>query len=137
VTPIVVGATAVAVVLLLAVLVGRAPGTGRSAFEAAVEPAVGDPTVEVRASEVAARRVIVNAVAPRSRYLRSRPVLAELTEGRLRDRHGIGLESPRAGAIVGEPLWSIVRPDARAPDHDDDQLTMADIAAVLDRLDAL
>jgi hypothetical protein len=137
VTPIVVAGAAVAVALLLAVLGGRSSSSSSSDFDEAIATSRDSPAIEQRASLVAARRVIVNATAPRSLYLRSRPVLVELTESRLRDRHGIGLDSPRAAAVVGEPLWSIVRPDAKAPDHDDAHLSTADIAAVLDRLEAL
>lgn len=136
-TPIVIGIVAVAVAMLLAVLAGRAPNRGTSPFDEAVGSHDEARPVEQRASYVAARRVIVNATAPRSLYLRTRPVLVELTESRLRDRHGIGLDSPHAAGVVGEPLWSIVRPDARAADHDDAHLTTTDIAAVIDRLEAL
>jgi hypothetical protein len=67
-----------------------------------------------------------------------RPTLVELTDARLRDRHGLDLGHPNAGALVGEPLWSIVRPDARAPDNRmESGLTPTAMRAVLDRLDAL
>jgi hypothetical protein len=135
-TPVVVAAAAVAVAFLLAVLGGRAP-SNKPGFDDAIAPRRDTAPVEQRASLVAARRVIVNATAPRSLHLRARPVLVELTESRLRDRHGIGLDSPHAAAVVGEPLWSIVRPGAKAPEHDDAHLSTADIAAVLDRLEAL
>jgi hypothetical protein len=137
VTAIVVAGAAVAVAFLLALLGGRTPSGSGSSFDDAIATPRATVVPEPRASLVAARRVIVNATAPRSRYLRTRPVLVELTESRLRDRHGIGLDSPHAATIVGEPLWSIVRPGAKAPDHDDAGLSPADIAAVLDRLESL
>jgi hypothetical protein len=127
----------VVVAMLLALLSAGAPNLASSSFDETVASHDEPPALEPRASLVAARRVIVNATAPRSLYLRTRPVLVELTESRLRDRHGIGLDSPHAAEVVGEPLWSIVRPDAQAAEHGDARLSTADIAAVLDRLEAL
>src|SRR5690606_13095614 len=108
-----------------------------SVFDAATDHAPVEAADEVPPSLVAARRLVINTTTARSLHFRVRPALVEMADTRLRARHGFGLDSPRAAEVVGEPLWSIVRPDARPPDHDDAALTFADVAVVLDRLESL
>jgi hypothetical protein len=137
VTGLVVAATALIVVLLLALLVERSGDGRESAFDAAVRPRVPPPP-EVPASLTAARWLVVNAGTTGGLHFRVSPVLAELVDARLRDGHGIDLSHPAAADIVGAPLWDIVRPDARAPDDRmAPGLTPAMVRAALDRLEVL
>lgn len=134
---IVIAVAAMGVALVLAYLIHRVADMSSSTFQAAVVHPHEPKPVEPIPSLVVARRAIINATSPRSLYLRTRPVLVELVDARLRIHHGFGLDSPEAAGVVGEPLWSVVRPDAPSPDHDDTALTLADVRVLLDRIESL
>ena len=133
---LVVVAAALVVLLLLALLVDR-DATDDSVFTATLARGAAPPE-EQPASLTAARWLVVNASTTGGLHFRARPVLTELTDARLRAGHGIDLAHPRAAALVGEPLWSIVRPDAPTPDDRMARgLTPGAMRAALDRLEAL
>ena len=50
-------------------------------------------------------------------HYRLRPILREVAEQRLGDRHGLRLDrgGPEAEAALGEELWELVRPDREPP----------------------
>lgn len=126
---------AVFVVMLVAVNRRRADRS-RSALEAATRsPKPHD--AEEPASLTAARRLVVAAGTADGVHRRLRPALAELVEARLRDHHAIGLADPRAATLVGDELWSIVRPNALAPSRTDGGLAPNEIRSLLDRLETL
>ena len=134
---LVVGFSALAFVLLLVLLVARGDAGAEPAFDAAVR-ARGAPTPEEPASLKSARWLVVNAVSAGGLHFRVRPVLVELTAARLRASHGIDLTHPDAPAVVGDPLWQIVRPDAPAPnDRMAPGMSPSMLRTVLDRLEML
>jgi hypothetical protein len=68
---------------------------------------------------------------------RLRPVLCAIADERLRARHGISLDDPRAAASFRPASWEILRPDRPAPDDRlGPGLTFDAITAVLDDLEA-
>jgi hypothetical protein len=137
VNTIVVIVSALASILLLMVL-GRTDDAAESAFDAAVRPVPAPPPPDEPASLTAARWLVVNATTSGGLHFRVRPAIADLTEARLRDRHGISLSHPRAPALLGDELWAIVRPDAPAPDDRmAPGLSPSKFRSLLDRLEAL
>jgi hypothetical protein len=46
-----------------------------------------------------------------------RPLLRDVADERLRARHGIGIDDPRAAEHLAPPTWDLLRPD-RPPPHD-------------------
>jgi hypothetical protein len=137
VNAIVAAVSALAFLVLVAVLMRRAGDDAESAFAAAIRPAPA-PAADEPASLTAARWLVVNATTAGGLHFRVRPTIVGLTEDRLRDRHGIDLSHPRAPAILGEELWAVVRPDAPAPhDRMAPGLSLPDFRAMLDRLEAL
>jgi hypothetical protein len=135
-TWIIVAITGLAVAILLVFLVDER-GARDTAFNRAtqrVRPRADDQPKSL----VDAHRLVVNAGTAGGLHFRVRPALIELTDARLRRGHGVDLTHPTAGTIVGEPLWSIVRPDARAPhDRMAAGLDPATFRAALDRLEEL
>ena len=136
-TPVVVAAAAVAVAFLLAVLGGRAP-SNKPGFDDHDRPPsrhpTGRATRQSRGGTTRHRQRHRATLAPppgSSGAGRTDRVAASATATASASTH----RTPRPS--LGEPLWSIVRPGAKAPDHDDAHLSTADIAAVLDRLEAL
>jgi hypothetical protein len=137
VTAIVAVVTALVFVVLLVFIIGRPGHEAPSAFEHAVR-GESPANVDEPPSLTAARWLVVNATTTGGLYFRVRPAIVELTEARLRDRHGIDLTHPRAPELVGEPLWDVVRPDARVPDDRmAPGLSPATFRSLLDRLEAL
>lgn len=126
---------AVAVVVVLATwAVGRVRPADTSPFEAAVAAASSDTVVEVPPGLVEAGQLVRSARTQGGWHHRLRPVLVEMTDARLRDRHGIDLSHPDAPRRVGEPLWSLVRPDAPEPaDRGGPGIAPDVLAAALDR----
>jgi hypothetical protein len=72
-------------------------------------------------------------------YYRLRPTVREIAAARLRMR-GLDLDAPSASAeaLLGAPAWDLARPDRPRPrSHDAPGLPPAEIAAVVDALEAL
>jgi hypothetical protein len=136
-TAIVAAVTALVFVLLLVFIIGRSDDENASAFEAVVRGRT-PPQVDEPPSLTSARWLVVNATTAGGLHFRVRPEIVELTEARLRDRHGIDLTHPRAPALLGDQLWAIVRPDAPPPDDRmAPGLSPAMFRSLLDRLEAL
>jgi hypothetical protein len=136
-TAIVAALTAVAFLVLLMSVFRRSGDESASVFDAAVRPA-SPLSADEPQSLTAARWLVVNATTAGGLHFRVRPAIIELTEARLRDRHGIDLAHRDAPAIVGEPLWSVVRPDASAPDDRmAPGLSPSTFRSLIDRLEAL
>ena len=112
---IVIAVSAGAFVLLLALLGDRADDDSGPTFDAVVRTRP-IPRPEEPASFKAARWLVVNSATAGGLHFRVRPVLVELVDARLRSNHGMHLHHPGAPAVVGDSLWTIVRPDARPPD---------------------
>lgn len=129
--------TATAFLVVIVLLVRRVGGDTAPALDAALRSA--DPPVPKEpASLTSARWLVANASTAGGLHFRVRPVLVELTDARLRRQHGLDLAHPGAGAVVGEDLWAIVRPDALAPDDRmAPGISLATLAAALDRLERL
>ena len=133
---LVVGFSALAFALLLVLLVDR--GHDDAPSFAAVVRAPAAPAPPEPASFKSARWLVVNAATAGGLHFRVRPVLVELTEARLRSSHGIDLAHSGAQTVVGDALWGIVRPDARAPDDRmAPGLTPSMLRTLLDRLETL
>ena len=49
-------------------------------------------------------------------HIRLRPALREAADERLRAHHGVGIDDPRAAALLGPDAWDLLRPDRRGPD---------------------
>ena len=136
-TAIVAVATTLVLVVLLAFVIGRTDERSPSAFDAAIR-APSPPAFDEPPSLTSARWLVVNATTAGGLHFRVRPALAELTESRLRDRHGIDLSHPRAPDLLGDELWAIVRPDSPEPaDRMAAGLSPAMFRTVLDRLESL
>ena len=134
---LVVGISALAFALLLTLLVGREGDDAPPSFEAIVRTKAAPPPPEP-ASFKSARWLVVNASTAGGLHFRVRPVLVELTEARLRSSHGIGLADPRAPTVLGDELWTVVRPDARSPDDRmAPGLSPSKMRTLLDRLEML
>ena len=92
-----------------------------------------------RASPYDGGTLLVNSatLTAGSAHHRLRPVLRTIADERLRARHGITLDDPRAAAVFTATSWEILRPDRRAPDDRlGPGLTFDTISAVLDDLEA-
>jgi len=132
---------AVLVRVLDAVLFDRArdPAEGRrSAFAAAAArrvPPRPRPPADLRRMEtlVAARVVTATGV---HHWLR--PLLVDLVTFRLGRREGHDLDAPDARDRIGEPLWSLVRPDRPEPEvRDGPGISVAELSSAVDGLEAL
>ena len=136
-TAVVVGLSAIAFVVLLVMLFDRGDTDAEPAFDAAVRTTAAPPPEEP-ASLKSARWLVVNASTAGGLHFRVRPVFIDLTEARLRERHGMDLAHPGARAVLGEALWAIVRPDARAPENRmAPGLSPSMLRPILDRLETL
>jgi hypothetical protein len=137
VSALVVGSSALAFVLLLVLLVDRGDDDAPPSFDAVVR-APAAPAPPEPASFKSARWLVVNAATAGGLHFRVRPVLVELTDARLRSSHGIDLAHSGARVVLGDELWEIVRPDARAPDDRmAPGLSPSMLRVLLDRLETL
>ena len=130
-----------AMATLTAVLAARQayPVATRSAIAKALEEesreAVAPPELE------RTERVLTMATsASFDVHFRLRPILREVSEQRLADRHGLVLDSggERVEALLGADLWEIVRPDREAPRRRFGAGVEPEaLAGVIDRLESL
>lgn len=81
---------------------------------------VPTPAATVRPPSLARveREVSMGAETAFDTYYRLRPLFRELASGLLLTHHGVDLERApdRARGLVCDELWSLIRPDAAAPD---------------------
>lgn len=73
-------------------------------------------------------------------HFRLRPMLREVAEQRLADRHGLALDGggERVERLLGDGLWAIVRPDREAPRRRfGPGVEPAELAGMIDRLERL
>jgi hypothetical protein len=73
-------------------------------------------------------------------HFRLRPMLREVAEQRLADRHSLVLDSggERVHALLGEELWEVVRPDRGAPRRRfGPGVEPEELAGMIDRLESL
>jgi len=110
----------VAVGVELAVrLVGpAAPPRRRSAFAAIAQSSPPEEPSPPEHLEQRRRDVWLAAESVGGWHFRLRPVLREIADGLLEDRHGIGLDDhpEPARAILGPDAWERLRPDRPPPD---------------------
>lgn len=133
----VVALSATAFVVLLTLLAGRGDDDAPPTFDAIVRTPAAPPPDEP-ASFKSARWLVVNAATAGGLHFRVRPILVELTDARLRANHGMHLHHPGAPAVVGDSLWTLVRPDARPPDDRmAPGLSPSMLRVVLDRMELL
>jgi hypothetical protein len=107
----------------------RPAGPGRARDLDAHDP--GPATTLARAEQAVGARLAGDV------HMSLRPLLAEIAEARL---HARGIDAARdpadARALLGDPLWELVRPDREPPE---DRLARAvelsHVAALLDRLE--
>jgi hypothetical protein len=72
-------------------------------------------------------------------HYRLRPLLRELTSERLHASHGVDLdrEPDRARPLLGDELWSVVRRDRELDHRYGPGLPTAELASIVERLEAL
>lgn len=89
-----------------------------SAFDAALARRVAAPVRPPSLTKVE-REVSMGVETAFDTHFRLRPLFRELTTGILLAHRGVDLdrEPGRAQALVGDNLWSLVRPDASAPEE--------------------
>jgi hypothetical protein len=105
-------------VLLGSLLDARAPG--RSAFEAALRPRTRRLAQPAELDRLR-RTLSLSSASAMHADLRLRPRLRAVAADRLAWSHGVNLDTrpDAARAALGEPAWSLVRPDAPAVDDRD------------------
>ena len=103
----------VAIVLLVSAIRDALP-VPSDAFERALEP---PPPRGDGLGQLADVEREVELSASREFYFHStlRPFLQQLAADRLRVRHGLALDDPRARELVGPEAWELIRPDREPP----------------------
>jgi hypothetical protein len=109
----------------------------RSPFER--EPEKPEPPPPVAELERIDRLVVLGAANEFDLHYRLRPLLRELAADLLRSRYGVDPERApeRARLMLGDELWSLVRPDRQVGRRTGPGLEPAELARHVDRLERL
>jgi hypothetical protein len=129
---------ALAVVALVASLRSLLPAPWeRSPFERRRDEPAGPPAIDEL--ERIDRLVVLGCSNAFDLHYRLRPLLRDLTSERLHAAHGAELErdSELAAQLLGDELWSVVRPDRELGRRHGPGLGTADLRRIVERLEAL
>jgi hypothetical protein len=117
-----------------------APPGSRSLFTVVARPPRRRPVVPPEQLEELQRRVWAGVRSVGGWHYRLRPVLRDVADALLEDRHGVRLDRDPAAsrAILGPRAWDLLRPDVDAPgDRWADGLAVDELDALVGRIEKL